>query len=408
MDPLAHTLVGATLAETRLRNGTAAMALPAGVLAANAPDVDAITMLVSRDLVLGFRRGSTHGVLAMVVLPLVLTAVLLLIDRMAARRRGREPQARAGPLLRLTAAGVLSHPFLDWLNTYGVRFLMPFDDTWFYGDALFIIDPWVWLLAGLTVVLAHSASWAGIAGWGLLATAATAVTGLIVGFGRFADTPPVAALAWAAALAAVVRARAAGAWRNRLPQVAGACLAGLAIYAGAMVLASRTAERTAAEALAQPGGESPVEVLAIPAPGNPFRRGIVAADREGYRFYELDWLSDPHLRRVAEPLPRGPEGPVTEAALTAPHVRGFSIWKRFPAYAVEETADGWVVSMSDMRYARRVGGGFGAVVHLDRELGVRQGPAPQDGASLGGPDSGRTPGPRPPGRTRRTTAAGGR
>ena len=73
MYPFAHTLVGATLAQTRLRNGATAMAVPAGVLAANAPDVDAVTMFVSRDLSLGFRRGWTHGVLAMAVLPLVLT-----------------------------------------------------------------------------------------------------------------------------------------------------------------------------------------------------------------------------------------------------------------------------------------------------------------------------------------------
>ena len=67
MDPLAHTLVGATLARTRLRHRAGAMATPAGLLAANAPDVDAVTMFVSRDLSLGFRRGWTHGVLAMVV-----------------------------------------------------------------------------------------------------------------------------------------------------------------------------------------------------------------------------------------------------------------------------------------------------------------------------------------------------
>ena len=106
------------------------MAVAAGVLAANAPDVDAVTMFVSRDLSLGFRRGWTHGVLAMALLPLVLTAALLVLDRTVARWRGREPAARAGPLLRLTAAGVWSHPLLDWLNTYGVRFLMPFDGTW--------------------------------------------------------------------------------------------------------------------------------------------------------------------------------------------------------------------------------------------------------------------------------------
>ena len=216
MDPLAHTLVGATLAQTRLRDGTGAMALAAGVLAANAPDVDAVTMFVSRDLSLGFRRGWTHGVLAMVVLPLVLTAALLVLDRLWARwRRGRGPAARAGPLLRLTAAGVWSHPLLDWLNTYGVRFLMPFDGTWFYGDALFIIDPWVWLLAGLAVVLASSATWASAAGWALLATAATAVTWIVIGFGRFADTPPPTAAAWAAGVAAIVWLRATGRGRGR-------------------------------------------------------------------------------------------------------------------------------------------------------------------------------------------------
>jgi inner membrane protein len=34
-----------------------------------------------------------------------------------------------------------SHLLLDYLNTYGVRPFLPFDGTWFYGDALFIIDP---------------------------------------------------------------------------------------------------------------------------------------------------------------------------------------------------------------------------------------------------------------------------
>ena len=373
MDPLAHTLVGATLAETRLRNGTAALAAPAGVLAANAPDIDAVTMFISRDLSLGFRRGWTHGVLAMVVLPLVLTAALLLLDRVVARWRGRAPTARAGPLLRLTSVAVLSHPALDWMNTYGVRFLMPFDDTWFYGDALFIIDPWLWLLGGLTVVLAHSASPASAAGWGLLAAAAAAVTGRAIGFGRFADTPPATALAWGAGLAAIVWMRVTDAGRGRRPQIAAACLAGVALYAGGMAAASRAAEGQVAALLARQEGAAPADVLAIPVPGNPFRRGIVVVDPDRYRFYELDWLTAPPLRRVADPAPRGPEGPITAAALTAPHVRGFAAWKRFPAYTVEETADGYHVSIADMRYTRRPTGGLGgAVVRLDRELRVRQ------------------------------------
>ena len=85
---------------------------------------------------------------------------------------------------------MLGQPLLDWLNTYGVRFLMPFDGTWFYGEALFIIDPGVWLLAGLTVVLASSATWANAAGRGR-----DGGDGLVIGCGRFADTPLGTALA---------------------------------------------------------------------------------------------------------------------------------------------------------------------------------------------------------------------
>ena len=82
MDPLTHTLVGANLASTRLGT-TTRFATPALVAGANLPDVDAILYFTGHDdLALGFRRGWTHGVLALVVLPFVLTGLLLLIDRM--------------------------------------------------------------------------------------------------------------------------------------------------------------------------------------------------------------------------------------------------------------------------------------------------------------------------------------
>ena len=44
-------------------------------------------------------------------------------------------------LLALSYAGLLSHMFLDFLNSYGIRLLMPFSGRWFYGDSVFIIDP---------------------------------------------------------------------------------------------------------------------------------------------------------------------------------------------------------------------------------------------------------------------------
>lgn len=365
MDPLAHTLAGATLAETRLKE-TTAMASPALILGANAPDIDAVTMFISRDLSLGFRRGWTHGVLAMVVLPLVLTALLLLLDRLVARLRGREPAARAGPLLGLSSLAVLTHPLLDWLNTYGVRFLMPFDGTWFYGDALFVVDPWVWLLTGTTVVLAHSASRAGAGAWVVLGVATTS---LVTGF---EVAPPAARLLWCVGVACIIWLRLAGRWRGHLPRLALICLSAVATYIVVMVAASRVAEQQVAAWLAERDDDAVAEVMASPAPGNPFRRDIVVADAEHYHFLDLDWLAAEPVRIAARSIERGPRGPVIEAALSAPHVQGLAAWIRFPAYVVEETPEGYRVSISDARYASRVGTGLGAaVVELDHDLRVR-------------------------------------
>src|SRR5690606_37889478 len=133
------------------------LATAALVLGANAADVDIVAALFGGDAALHYRRGWTHGVLALAVLPVVQTGALLAFDRAVRRRRRPDaPPARVRPLFALSLLAVLTHPVLDWLNTYGVRLLMPFDGTWFYGDALFIVDPWLWLLAAASVVLARS------------------------------------------------------------------------------------------------------------------------------------------------------------------------------------------------------------------------------------------------------------
>ena len=67
-------------------------------------------------------------------------------------RRGNRPEKRLpvrfGWLYGLALLGTLTHPALDWLNVYGIRLLEPFSSRWFYGDVLFIIDVWLWLLMG--------------------------------------------------------------------------------------------------------------------------------------------------------------------------------------------------------------------------------------------------------------------
>lgn len=152
MDPITHTLTGAALAEAGLKRQTA-LAWPALLIGANLPDIDVLALFGGDALGLAFRRGWTHGVLAMALLPLLLTGLLLLWD-MTVRRSTRGP-VRPARLLLISALAAWSHPVLDWLNIYGIRLGMPFSERWFYGDALFIVDPWVWGLLVLGVWLAR-------------------------------------------------------------------------------------------------------------------------------------------------------------------------------------------------------------------------------------------------------------
>src|SRR5687767_7644732 len=186
MDPLAHTLLGATLAESGLKR-CSRYATATLLIGANLPDIDAIANLWGADAALHSRRGVTHGVLAMVTLPLALAAVVWLWHRWRGSTAPTvdAPRFRPRAIVALGFLGVLSHPALDWLNTYGVRLLMPFDGRWFYGDTLFIIDPWFWLLGAAGVVLARSGSARAVAGWLVLAALATwlVVTSDLVGPG---------------------------------------------------------------------------------------------------------------------------------------------------------------------------------------------------------------------------------
>jgi inner membrane protein len=144
MDNLTHSLIGGLLGQAGLKRKTG-LAMPTLIVAANIPDIDA-ACTVFGTLSLAMRRGITHGPIAMLVLPVLLTGAMLGFDRWQARR-GKRPESRMpvrpGWLLALAYIGCLSHPLFDWLNSYGIRLLEPFSSRWFYGDALFIVDPWL-------------------------------------------------------------------------------------------------------------------------------------------------------------------------------------------------------------------------------------------------------------------------
>ena len=151
MDNLCHSLVGMALSRAGLNRRTA-LATSTLVIANNLPDID-VGVFATGTLAMSFRRGWTHGVLAQAALPIVLTGAMLVYDRYVRRKAPHNgvPYERvdAKQILLLSYLGVLLHVFMDWANSYGVRLLMPFSERWFYGDALYIIDPWLYLVLGL-------------------------------------------------------------------------------------------------------------------------------------------------------------------------------------------------------------------------------------------------------------------
>lgn len=364
MDNLAHTLAGATLAQTGLRRLTP-LAAPTLLIGANLPDIDAVAALWGGDVGLCVRRGWTHGVLAMVVLPLALAGVMWLVDRL--RRTPSAEPARAVPLIGLALLSTWSHPALDWLNTYGVRLLMPFSGRWFYGDAVFIIDPWLWLLLGAAAVLATTRRTTSTALW---AIGGAATTWLLL---TFDEVPAPARIWWLVGVAAIVLARL----RWRAPQhvatVARVCLGAAVVYIFLMIAGSTVARGRAERWLAAQGQPARL-VMAGPLPANPFVREIIAVHEGRYSFHVTHLLGS-GLAPTGPDIAFGGPTPVTEAALAAPGVRGLANWLRFPSYEVRALPDGgYGVTIRDVRYsrygarARGIGQGY---VELDAQLQPR-------------------------------------
>lgn len=338
MDPVAHTLVGAALAETGLKR-ISRYATATLLIGVNLPDVDGIASFWGSDTALYVRRGWTHGLLALIVLPLLLAGLIWLWNRWRGRSAS-DPPLRMRAILGLSFLSVWSHPFLDWVNTYGVRLFMPFDGRWFYGDTLFIVDPWVWLLAAAGVIVARSQSRLALAAWIALAAAGTVLI-------MRADVHPWVEAIWLAALVALAALR----WRLHSAAgvpVARAGLAALVLYICMAYGVARVAESVAAERFA-----APLDVQASSLPGVPFQHRVVVVHEDRYRIIEANG-------DVWE-LPREQPDPIVKAALASESIRGFAHWTRYPYWRVQETPQSWIVRFWDLRYhnpnepSRRIG-----------------------------------------------------
>ena len=362
MDPIAHTFTGMALAAAGLRRATP-LATAALLVGVNAPDLDVFSGAFGSYAPIAFRRGWTHGLLAIAIWPFVLAAALLVYDRYVRRRRDPAASAaRAGPLLAVAAIGVATHPALDWLNNYGLRWLMPFDGRWFYGDAVFIIDPWVWLLLGGAALLTYSRSRLARVRWAAFFALASVLIFVYTALGL---VPATSAVVWVVGVAAVLAVR----WWLRaappatLERAAQAGIGLAAVYVVTLAGASAFARNEVRATVAARGVEAE-DVSLAPQPADPFRGEVVIMTRDDYYTGSFDWLATPHLALDATRVAR-PRGPLFEAASQARDARLYLTWTRFPAIETEQSeSGGTLVRFFDMRY-RSMDRILGPTVRLD-------------------------------------------
>ena len=285
MDNVCHTLVGAALAEAGLKRKTA-LGTATLMIAANFPDIDVIAVPLGHSL--GFRRGITHGAPALVILPIVLTLM------MVAWHRWRRPQAVPPDprwLLILSAIGIVTHPFLDWMNTYGMRWLMPISGQWWYADTLFIVDPWIWLALG------------------------------------------------------------AGVWASRRvgqPLPARSALIFVAVYIAALGLLTSVSRRGVRSALA--GQHVTADTVVVePVPANPLRRRVIYHWKGAYHLATYG-VADATLSPPWFSIPLNENHPAVAIANRTPQGREYHSWARLPYYVIEETTDTTWVTIADARY----------------------------------------------------------
>jgi inner membrane protein len=264
------------------------------MVAANLPDIDVLAFATDTPSV-AIRRGWTHGVLAQALLPIALTGAFILIDRW------RRPPSRDTPsvnpllLLVLCYVGVLSHVGMDWLNNYGVRLLMPFSNRWFYGDSVFIIDPWLWMTFAAGFVIARR--------W---------------------RRP------WPARLAVVVAA----------------------IYIGAMIASAFAARERVMNAWTMASGGPPARLMVGPVPVNVFAKTVIIDAGTVYERGTFSWWPV-RVQFDPERIPKNDRLPAVLRAREEPDFRALLVWARFPYYEVTPADGGTRVTLRDMRFGDR-------------------------------------------------------
>ena len=241
------------------------MLIGAGMIAANLPDIDLVYSVITPEPIgyLLHHRGHTHTIVGIAVL----AGLILLSYRWLPSVRGMRVFDRLRFWL-VIVGGLASHLIFDSLNTYGVHPFYPWDNGWYFGDTLFILEPLIWIVLGTAAV------------WSARTTRARIAVGvpLLVLLFTMASMPAlplesVAGLALVGVPMFVLMRRLSNAVRGAL------ALAATAAIAIGLSLASREA-RAASVAAFQPELHGAlVDVVLTPNPSSPLCWSVIGIER---------------------------------------------------------------------------------------------------------------------------------
>jgi inner membrane protein len=378
MDNLTHSLVGLTAAKAgleRLSPGATTLC----VLAANAPDSDIVVLAFGdRWTFLHHHRGITHAVVGVITLAIILPLIFYAVDGLWSRYKDQPPKTKLKGLMLASFVASATHPLLDWTNNYGIRWFLPWSQKWSYGDLVFIVDPYIWLvLGGAAFLLTAKSGFLKIV-WGVIAALTTF---LVVASPRSAGLPNpnlIAAL-WIVMIVVFIVLSVKGAHERWGGKIAFVAIAFVLCYWSFLAFAhSRAMARGSEEAakLAIANGETVARLAAMPRLANPFGWDCVfETDRAMYRF-DLSLLGASAVDVVRYEKP-GPElNGVVDYVSQQRSARIFLNFARFPVLKLADPGctTRTLVQLADLRYTEpgRSRGSFAFELPIDCSI-VRSG-----------------------------------
>ena len=360
MDNLTHSLVGLGLSKAGLER-VSPYATTVCLLSANAADADFVALFFGdRWTLLHHHRGITHSVIGTIAVGILVPLLVAAIGKIIARIRGHGSTIRLPGLMLASLIAAATHPLMDWTNNYGIRPLLPWSGRWFYGDLVYIVDPYIWLLlGGVTFLLTSRGRWR-LAAWAALGTLTTALIFLAsIRGGADASALKVVPLIWIAGLIIIVAARVSGFGKWVGSNTALTALAIVVLYWCGLTAAHRQAYAASvatAEKLALSNNENVVKVAAMPTIANPFQwESVAETDRAVYRYVtSIPDVEGRDARGSARRFekPNGRAAQLVANAEQDRRVREFMLFARFPI-AVPASSDcigQTLVQFADLRY----------------------------------------------------------